>query len=250
MPVDLTDAAATRRALDAIDPDAILHLAAIASNDVVRRDPQRAWAINVEATALLADWCRGRDRRLVFTSTDVVFDGAKAWLNEAEPPRPVTSYSRSKAAAEPYVLATPRGLVARIALQFGPGRHGVESFFDRTLAAVRRGESQTFFVDEYRTPLDYATTADILVRLLGTEATGIVHVGGQERVSRFELARRVVLALGLDPQWIRGNRLADVCFDEPRPADVSLDTTKLANLLPDLRRPTIEDAAASWPAAS
>jgi dTDP-4-dehydrorhamnose reductase len=67
-------------------------------------------------------------------------------------------------------------------------------------------------------------------------------VAGTERVSRYALIRRAAAALGLDPSLVRANRQADVPLDEPRPADVSLDTSRLAALWPGLRRPTIEEA--------
>ena len=115
-------------------------------------------------------------------------------------------------------------------------------YFDRTVAGLRRGEPQTCFDDEWRTPLDLATTAALLVRLALSEATGVVHVAGRERVSRFDLIRRVATALGLDPILVRANHQADVVLAEPRPADVTLDTSKLAALVPDLDRPSIEEA--------
>ena len=55
---------------------------------------------------------------------------------------------------------------------FGPSRRGRPAYFDRAIAALRRGEPRTFFEDEFRTPLDYATAAAILVRLLESDATG------------------------------------------------------------------------------
>ena len=245
-PIDLIDAAATEAALDKADPEAIIHAAALSTADAVRRDPVKARAINVEATARLAAWCARRDRRLVFVSTDLVFDGARSWSREDDPAEPILAYGRTKREAEPAVLAIPRGLVARLSLLFGPAREGRPTYFDRAVTALRTGQPQTFFEDEYRTPLDYATAAAILARLAESDATGLLHVAGRERVSRFELMSRSALALGLDPGLVRGNRQSDAGLTEPRPADVSLNTDQLAALLPDLARPLIEEAVAAF----
>jgi dTDP-4-dehydrorhamnose reductase len=140
------------------------------------------------------------------------------------------------------VLAAPRGLVARLSLLFGPSRCGRPGFFDRATEGLRLGEPQAYFEDEYRTPLDYGTAAAVLVRLVESDAVGVLHVGGSERVSRYELMRRAARALGLDAALVRANRRGDVALAEPRPADVSLATERLAGLFPDLRRPTIEQA--------
>lgn len=243
-PVDLTDAAATERVLAEADPEAVVHAAALSTAAGVFRAPERARAINVEATARLAAWCARRGRRLVYTSTDLVFDGTRPWNREGDPARPVLAYARTKLEAEPPVLAAPGGLVVRLSLLFGPSRSGNPSYLDQTIAALRRGESAWFFEDEFRTPLDLATAAGALVRLLESGATGLVHLAGRERLSRFEFARRAAVALGLDPALVRANRQRDVPTPEPRPADVSLDTSRLAALLPDLERPTAEQAVA------
>ncbi len=244
IPVDLTDPGATAGALDAADPAAVIHAAAISSAEAVRLDPDRARAVNVEATGRIADWCARRRRRLVFTSTDLVFDGSRAWNREDDPARPILAYGRTKREAEPAVLAVPGGVVARVSLLYGPGRGGRPTFFDRALAAIRRGEPQSFFEDEYRTPLDLATAATILVRLAGSDLSGLYHVAGAERMSRFDLIRRAAGAAGLDVALVRANRRGDVPLPEPRPADASLDTSKLAGAFPDLARPTPEGASA------
>jgi dTDP-4-dehydrorhamnose reductase len=240
--VDLTDAGATSRGLEEVDPGVIVHAAAVSRADEAHRDPGRARGVNVEATRRLADWCRARGRRLVFTSTDLVFDGSRAWNREDDPAEPILEYGRTKRAAEAAVLATPRGLVARLSLLYGPSRGGRPGFFDASVMAIGRGEPRTFFEDEFRTSLDLATAAEVLTRLAGSEARGLVHVAGPERLSRFALMRRVVDALGMDTALVRANRRADAPSAEPRPADVSLDTERLISLCPDLRRPSVEEA--------
>jgi dTDP-4-dehydrorhamnose reductase len=241
-PVDLTDEGQVLAALREADPELILHTAAMSAAEEVRKDPRRGQAVNVDATRRLAGWCGEKDRRLVYTSTDMVFDGTRSWYREDDEPRPILAYGRTKAEAEPTVLAVPGGLVARLSLLYGPSRAGRDSFFDQALAALRNGQPRVFFEDEFRTPLDYRSAARSLVRLAEAEVRGIVHVAGRERVSRFELMRRVAAALGIDPALVRANRLRDTASAEPRPADLSLDTTRLASLVPDLDRPSIEAA--------
>jgi dTDP-4-dehydrorhamnose reductase len=241
----LTDEGAVAAALAAMDPDAVLHTAAVTSTEAAYRAPQHAAAVNVAATAHLAAWCTQHDRRLLFTSTDLVFDGARSWYREEEPAEPILEYGRTKRAAEPLVRAVPRGLVARVSLLYGPAGSGKPGFFDLALDALSRGEPRSFFEDEFRTPLDYHTATAILVRLLESEATGILHVGGPERLSRFALMRRAAIARGIDPALVRASRQAEHPGSEPRPADVSLDTTRLTTVLPDLERPDVEAALAA-----
>lgn len=244
VPVDLADADAVARALADSDPEVIVHAGAVSSAEEVRRDPARGRAVNVGATAQLADWCGRHGRKLVYTSTDLVFDGSKPWRSEDDPTAPTLAYGRTKADAEVPVLAAAGGLVVRLSLLYGPSRSGRPTYLDRTIDGWRRGEPQTFFADEFRTPLDLDTAAEALVGLTELKASGRVHLAGRERLSRFEHARQVAAALGFDPGLVRSNRQADVPAPEPRPADVSLATTRLAALLPGLHRPGVAEAVA------
>ncbi|GAC1463776.1 MAG: SDR family oxidoreductase [Isosphaeraceae bacterium] len=240
--VELTDEAETARALEEADPAVIVHAAAVSTAEGVRRDPARGRAVNVEATARLARWCATRGRRFVYISSDLVFDGSRPWSREDDPAAPVLAYGQTKRDAEPFALEAPGGLVARLSLLYGPSRSGRISYYDRTIEGLRRGEPQTFFEDEFRTPLDLRSAAEAIAGLVERQVSGPVHVGGRERISRYDLARRTACALGLDASLVRSNRQADMSFPEPRPADVSLDTTRLAGVLPDLDRPRVEEA--------
>jgi dTDP-4-dehydrorhamnose reductase len=241
-PVDLTSEQTVLSALNEAKPDVIVHVAAISAADEVRNDPARGHAVNVEGTRTLARWCRERGRRLLFTSTDLVFDGKRSWYREQDEPRPILAYGRTKAQAELAVLDLPDGLVARLSLLYRPTRSGRQSFFERAMAGFRAGQPQWFFSDEYRTPLDYKTAARLLARLVEANVQGVVHVAGRERLSRFELMSRIAAALGIDPTLVRANQMADVALAEPRPVDVSLDTSRLASILPDVERPPVEIA--------
>ena len=242
--VDLTDSRAVVSALAEAKPDAVIHAAAISSVDAAYRDPSGTRAVNVLATEHLSKWAATHDRRLIYTSTDLVFDGTKSWYREDDQAHPIVVYGRSKFAAERFVLDVPKGLVARLSLLYGPSRSGREGFFDRTMSALRAGTPQAFFSDEYRTPLDYATAALALVRLAESETQGTIHLGGPERLSRFELMSRAAAALGIEPSLVRPNRRADVPFAEPRPADLSLDSSRFNRLFVDLERPQVEVALA------
>ena len=244
-PVELTDRGAVLRALADADPDAIIHAAAISSAEAARRDPARSEAVNVGATRLLANWAAEHDRRLVYTSTDLVFDGQKSWCREDDTAHPVLVYGQTKHAAERFVVATPRGLVARLSLLYGPSRSRRQGFFDRAVTSLRAGSPQAFFTDEYRTPLDYATAANLLVRLTESETCGTIHLGGPERLSRFELMRRAAAALAIDAVLVVPNRRADVDSPEPRPADVSLDSSRLHRVFNDVACPKVESALAA-----
>ena len=81
-PVDLTRPAAIEAALERDDPEVVVHLAAVSKAEDVRRDPERGRLVNVAATGQLAGWCCKYGRPVVYTSTDLVFDGSRPWNSE------------------------------------------------------------------------------------------------------------------------------------------------------------------------
>jgi dTDP-4-dehydrorhamnose reductase len=240
--VDLADQLGARAALEEADPDVIIHAAAISSAAAVLGRLDHARNVNIRGTELLCAWACKYGRRIVFTSTDLVFDGARSWYREEDVTAPLLEYGRTKVAAEGHVLAGQSGLVVRLSLLYGSTLTPQLAYFDQAIADLRAGKPRSFFEDEYRTPLDYVTAASILIRLADSNATGIVHAGGRERLSRFELMQRAAAALGLRASLVQANRRVDAPSLEPRPADVSLDTSRLRALHPDLTIPTIEDA--------
>jgi dTDP-4-dehydrorhamnose reductase len=240
-PVDLMHSDTLPGDLDRVDPHAVLHLGAISRVDHARSDPSLAFMVNTEAPGTIAHWASSKGRRLVAVSTDLVFDGSRSWWREEDPARPVLEYGRSKQKGERRVLRHASHLVARLPLMYGPSRCGRPTFLDGIFDALRRGEPCSLFVDEFRSPIDYATAADALIRLVESPGiTGLLHVAGIERVSRFEMIRRLASHAGLPAELIRGNRQADAPGPEPRPADVSLDTARLSEVMPGLDRPTLE----------
>ena len=241
--VSLADSGQLRAALEELQPSVIIHAGAMSAADDVRRNPALGRTINTDATMVLADWAGHRGARLIYTSTDLVFDGSKAMWTEEDATNPLLEYGRTKSAAEPYVQAAPGGVVARVSLLYGPTITGRPSFFTTTLDAVRQGQSRQLFTDEWRTPLDYRTAAEVLCGLAldHTEVTGVLHLGGPERISRYDLLLRSVRCLGLDAGLIVPALAARTVMPEPRPQDVSLGTAKLRMLMPEIRLRTVEE---------
>jgi dTDP-4-dehydrorhamnose reductase len=242
-PVDITDSIRLQTVFRETAPDVVIHAAAIAAVSDCARDPDRAEAVNTSATAALAELCDGCSARLVFVSTDLVFDGERAPYCESDEPAPLSVYGRTKAAGERAVLAWPGHAVVRISLLFGPSLNGRPNFFDQQVAALRGGQPIRLFHDEWRTPLGLATAAKALIAIADSDVTGILHVGGAERMSRVEMGERLARFLGIAPAGFAPmSRLA--AGGEPRPCDVSLDSTQWRTLFPALPWPRFEEALA------
>jgi dTDP-4-dehydrorhamnose reductase len=246
-PVDLTDADAVADAFRSDRPDAVVHAAAMARVADCWRDPDRARRVNAEAVATLARLAADAGARLVLVSTDLVFDGEHAAYREGDAPAPVSVYGRTKQAGEEAALAAPRSAVVRVSLLYGPALHGRPSFFDEQAAALRTGLPVTLFRDEWRTPLDLVTAARTLLAVADSDFSGLLHVGGPERLSRLEMGRRLAASLGADPAVIVPADRDAAPAPEPRPRDVSLDSSRWRAAFPGVPWPAWDEALRQLP---
>jgi dTDP-4-dehydrorhamnose reductase len=114
----------------------------------------------------------------------------------------------------------------RIPLVLGRGHGPRGTSSESVVWGARAGRPLRLFVDEYRTPVDPGSVADAIDRLLGRPAAGRFHLGGPERLTRFDLGRRVARAFGLPEDALVPARQADHRGKDRRPADVSLDSTR------------------------
>jgi dTDP-4-dehydrorhamnose reductase len=241
-PVDLTNADQTVAAFADARPDLVVHAAAICRIDACFADPELAERVNVGGTRLLCELASRHRARLVYVSTDLVFNGERGSYREADRAVPLSRYGSSKLRGEQPVLEATGNAVARVSLLFGPSLNGRPSFFDQQCTALREGRALKLFEDEWRTPLSLATAASALIELAVSPYCGTLHLGGPERMSRWEMGQRLARTLGCDPSPVVRCRQTDVQVPEPRPQDVSLDSSCWRALFPQHPWPTWEDA--------
>jgi dTDP-4-dehydrorhamnose reductase len=250
VPVPLADGDALRQALLAARPDLIIHAAAMASVAACFRAPELAWRVNVEATRELVALAAQVSARLLLVSTDLVFDGSQGGHKEGDNPCPLSIYGRTKLAAEEAALGCDRAAVVRVSLLFGPALGGRHSFFDQQVAAIRESRPCRLFSDEWRTPLALSTAASALIEIAESDFTGLLHLGGPERMSRLEMGQRLAHVLGRNDDSLVAVTRDSAAADEPRPRDNSLDSSRWRSLFPDHPWPTYEDALREMMAAS
>ncbi|HRI15959.1 MAG TPA: SDR family oxidoreductase [Verrucomicrobiota bacterium] len=229
--LDLADARTVRDRFAAERPNLILHCAAISRSPVCQAQPDLARQINVGVTRLLAELSDAAT--LVLFSTDLVFDGRRGGYTERDEPNPLMVYAETKVDAERIVLTNPRHLVVRTSLNYGHSLTGDRSFNEEILQAWRAGRTLRLFTDEFRAPLAAVETARAVLDLVAASATGLFHVAGRERLSRFQIgellaARHPEVHPKLEPASTKEFAGA------PRPPDVTLNCAKAEAIL---RRP-------------
>ncbi len=216
-----------------IAPAAVIHAAAMADIDACQANPAQARRVNVELTRFVADLCERHSARLIHLSTDTVFDGARGGYRETDPPNPVNVYAETKVEAEEWVRALPGNwVIARLSLVLGlPALGGGNSFLAKWMREWEAGKPVGAPPDEIRSPVDVRTLARALLELAASEWTGILHLAGNEALSRYDLGRRIVARLGHPESYVISKSSAEIPGRAQRPRDASLDNSLARALL-------------------
>jgi len=155
--LDLTDSNAVRREFQGQNPRLVIHCAALSKSPDCQANPALARQLNVEVTALLAELAA--DVRMIFLSSDLVFDGRVGNYDETAPVNPLSVYAETKAAAEEIVLANPKHTVIRTSLNGGTSPAGNRGFNEEMRRSWQAGQSLRLFTDEFRSPIPAHATA-------------------------------------------------------------------------------------------
>lgn len=227
---DLTDFNVVKKLMAEIEPDGIVHTAAMANPNRCQTHAEASYRINVAASENIAGLCADRQIPCLFTSTDLVFDGKNPPYVETDPVSPVCIYGEHKVAAEKGMTARyPKTTICRMALMFGPCPQTATSFIQPILADLEKGRPVNLFVDEFRTPMGAETAVSGLLLALNHPGT-VLHLGGNRRISRHEFGCLAADIFGLPTKSINPCKAADIPMPAPRSADISFNIGKARTL--------------------
>ncbi|NEU81825.1 NAD(P)-dependent oxidoreductase [Nostoc sp. UIC 10630] len=223
---NLTNFQELKRIFNDVKPEAVIHTAAHSQPNFCQTNPKESHAINVIASCNIAGLCADNSIPCAFTSTDLVFDGLNAPYQEIDAVCPVNLYGEQKAIAEADMLERyPMTAVCRMPLMFGAATPTAKSFIQQFIETLQAEKELSLFIDEFRTPVSGTTAAKGLLLAL-EKVNGIIHLGGKERISRYDFGQILVEVFQLPSTGLKSCRQQDVKMAAPRPADVSLDSSK------------------------
>jgi dTDP-4-dehydrorhamnose reductase len=221
--LDICDPESVHAGVRAADPEVILHLAAWTDVDGCEQEPEAAFRVNALGTHHVAQAAAEAGARLVFLSTDYVFDGRREQpYREEDAPHPLNVYGRSKLDAEGTVQAlVARHRIVRTSGLFGLGER---NFPAAVLRAHARDGRVRVVTDQVCRPTYAGHLADALAAIVASDANGIVHVASAGATSWFEFARAVLRAAGADASAVEPIRSEALGRPARRPANSVLDT--------------------------
>lgn len=212
--MDLTDPDAIARVFQQFTPALVVHAGAMTRPDDCELQREKAWEVNVAGTRSVLQEAAAAGAKMLYVSTDFVFDGMRGMYSEADTPSPVNYYGQTKLEAEEliktYVL--PWAIV-RTVLVYGRPLKGRSNMLSIVQEKLLKGEPYYVVDDQFRTPTWVGDLVAGLMAVIRHRATGIWHISGQEGMTPYEMACRTAAFLGLNENLLI--RVTAATFTQP-----------------------------------
>lgn len=237
--VDITDEDKILDRIKNSDASVILHLAAKTNVDSCQVDKEKgkegeAWKVNVLGTKNVVDACLLSNKKIIYISTDFVFDGEKqlgSSYTEEDIPNPINWYGATKYEGEKIVQAASSDwLIARIAYPYR-ARFKRNDFVRTILSRLQNNEKIEAVFDHIFTPTFIDDLAGAISTLIKSNSTGIYHIVGSGQLSPFDASVLIAKTFNLTSSLIIKTTRAEYFKSKaPRPFNLALSNGKIKKL--------------------
>jgi dTDP-4-dehydrorhamnose reductase len=230
--LDITDSSEVLKLLIKLKPDVIIHTASETNVDKCETQKNYAQKVNVDGTRNIAVACGKVGAKLVYISTDYVFDGEKGDYNEQDKPNPINYYGLTKLEGEKQVTKNcQKYFILRTSVLYGwhPWK---QNFATWIINQLKQNKEITVVKDHYNTPTLADNLAEITIKAVQKDLQGLYHASGSERISRYQFAKQIAKTFNLDPNLIKPVKMSQLtAWIAKRPKDSSLNTDKIQKQL-------------------
>ena len=234
------------RVLDEARPDTVIHAGAFTNVDGAERERDLAWASNVEGTGVLARACAARGIRVVYLSTEYVFDGTAGPYRETDRINPLGWYAKTKQAGEQAVIAADGSwAVARTTVVYGYAQHVRANFVLWLVGKLRARERVSIVDDQVGSPTLAENLADMVLALARSQEIGTFNTAGADVLSRLDFSRQVAATFGLDASLMDPTTTAALAQAAPRPLRAGLLMDRFRAVFPDVPVLSVVDGLAT-----
>ncbi|MBI4436390.1 MAG: lipopolysaccharide biosynthesis protein RfbH [Candidatus Omnitrophica bacterium] len=227
-PLEVADGEAVRSCLERIKPDVVFLTVNVAGGvDFCETHPNEARTLNITGTHHVVSAAIGCGAKVVYYSTDYIFDGKSGPYSEENIPSPLSIYGQTKLEAERIVQKNlTTSLILRTTAVFGWDRAS-QNFAMQVWRRLQAGQSMRVAKDQWCNPTLVDYLAEVSVRLVQLGAHGTFNVVGKDRLPRSELAKSLARTMALDPELILPVSTPELGPRAPRPLEGGLKTKKL-----------------------
>ena len=213
------------------EPDVVIHLGAMTGVDLCEKEGSMAFDINTKATQTIAQQCSISNTFLVYVSTDYVFDGNLGMYKEDDIANPLGFYGKSKLEGEKAVQNfSANWCIARTSTPFG--LHPTKKSFPMwVIENLQKQKQIDVLIDQFTSPTYIPNLSRMLIEISERRITGIIHVAGASKTSRYQMASRVSDKLNLDSTLLKQISIDKMKWVAQRPKDSSLDVSRASSIL-------------------
>jgi dTDP-4-dehydrorhamnose reductase len=226
--MNVTNAAEVFRAISNYKPEVVVHIAAQTNVDKCESHREEAWKVNAEGTKNVAEACAKVNAKLVYISTDYVFNGEKGLYVEEDPPNPINYYGLTKLKGEDFVREYCQDyVILRSSVLYG--WHPINpNFATWVIGSLREGKRISVVDDHYNSPTLASNLAEAIIKAIERNAHGTYHAAGSERVSRYDFAVKIAEIFNLNKELIKPIKMGELTvWVAKRPRDSSLCVDKI-----------------------
>jgi len=196
--LDITEPGPVKNFIAALSPDIIFLPAAMPDVEACEKNPALCYRVNVDGTLNVLTAAGEVNAKVVFFSTDYLFDGATGPYAETEPPNPLNTYGKAKNDAEQLIRQSPCPyLIVRTSVVYGYEKQG-KNFVVRLIARLRQGEKVKVPNDQLSTPTYVCNLCALVKELVESGKEGTYHVSGPVLMNRYDFALLAAEIFGLD----------------------------------------------------
>ena len=216
-----------------INPEVVIHAATLTDVDKCEQNRELAWKINVDATTNIAQAAKANKAFVLYISTDYVFDGDKGNYIETDLPSPINFYGYTKLKAEEQIKKILNEYcIARTSVIYGSTpAAGKINFALWLINKLKNKEPTKVFTDQWNSPTLNTSLAQMTLEIIERKISGLFHISGATRISRYDFAMMLAKAFNLDSNLLIPASSKDLSFPAKRPKDSSLNTTKAQQTL-------------------
>ena len=230
--LDITDQKQVSDLFSRLEPDVVIHTAAETNVDRCEIRKELAQKINVEGTRNIAVACSKTDAKMIYTSTDYVFNGEKWLYTEEDTPNPINHYGVTKLGGENQAKKLPKNyVILRTSVLYGwhPWK---QNFVTWVINSLEQKKEISIVADHFNTPTLADNLTEIIIEVMQKDLQGLYHASGSQRISRYEFAQQIAKTFNLDHDLIKPIKMSQIfAWKAKRPKDSSLDTNKIKGLL-------------------
>jgi len=228
---DLTETALLNQWLETTKSDIVIHCAALVNVDACEDDVDLATRLHVKTTELIASYLGFNNGRLIYISTDSIFDGKKqSPYNESDLVSPLNVYAKTKLIGEQPVLSMEKGLVLRTNI-IGWTHKGGTSFAEWMLKNLVDNIPLNLFYDVYFSPLHIDKLSSIIERIINNPISGLYHCASSDSISKYDFGMQMAKVFGLPDSNINRVSVEEVDFKAKRPKNMALNIEKISSAL-------------------